>query len=311
MSVLANTTIGELNSVATQRPLYMTLSNNKIDDVIGDLVRSNITALPVWNKDKKQFVGEVDSFDILDAVVFPKDSSDVGIVDSYGDGTVQDLLYLKYLPLLAQEHVDGQGMLVFEPTESVLTVSRALGFRHRCLVRQEHASVNLQHRMITQSDLVNFLFTHRSKLNAKQQALMGTRLDNCGLANPAGSRAVVTIKEDVSAAAAFRLLKNEKVSAVAVVNQNGEIVGNISASNIRGTDPRLVIEALRLPVIKFLEATGRRFHPVTTTAIDSLESVVQKVVSARIHRVWVVNSAQEPIGVVALSDILRVITEAE
>lgn len=276
----------------------------------GDLLRSNITALPVWNKEKKQFVGEIDSFDILDAMVLGKEDSDVGIVDNFGDGTVQDLLYLKYLPLVAHEHPDN-GLAVFNPTESVESVVKTLKWRHRCLVRQENASLNLQHRMITQSDLINYLFTHRAELAAGQQAVLKTRIDNAGLANPTGSPYIITCPEDMSALDAFRLLKKSKVSALAIVNGRGELVGNLSASNIRGTDPRLILEALKLPVIKFLEATGRRFHPVTAVTTDNVESVLQRIVAARIHRVWVVNSAFAPIGVISLGDLLGQIVDAK
>jgi CBS domain-containing protein len=274
-------------------------------------LRSNITALPVWNKEKKQFVGEIDSFDILDGMVLSKEDSDVGIVDNFGDGTVQDLLYLKYLPLVSQEHPDSDGLAVFNPTESVESVVRTLKWRHRCLVRQDHASLNLQHRMITQSDLINYIFTHRGELSPAQQTLLKTRLDNCGLANPAGSPYVITCPEDLNAFDAFRLLKKSKVSALAIVNARGELVGNLSASNIRGTDPRLILDALKLPVIKFLEATGRRFHPVTAVPTDNVESVIQRIVAARIHRVWIVNSAFAPIGVISLGDLLGQIVEAK
>ena len=54
------------------------------------------------------------------------EDSDVGIVDNFGDGTVQDLLYLKYLPLVSQEHPDSDGLAVFNPTESVESVVRTL-----------------------------------------------------------------------------------------------------------------------------------------------------------------------------------------
>lgn len=48
-----------------------------------------------------------------------------------------------------------------------------------------------------------------------------------------GTKPVVTIEENEMAIKAFKVMKEQKVSAVAVVNKDGNLVGTISVNDLK------------------------------------------------------------------------------
>jgi CBS domain-containing protein len=68
------------------------------------------------------------------------------------------------------------------------------------------------------------------------------------------AKKVIAIPETFSAIAAFRLLYIHRVSAAPIVDHQGRIVGNLSASDLRGIiATRESLEALLKPVFQYLE----------------------------------------------------------
>ena len=119
------------------------------------------------------------------------------------------------------------------------------------------------------------------------------------------------------------------MSAIAVVDEiSNELVGNLSASDLRGLTNE-TFKIVRTPVLSFLKKqVGKRgscFYSIglncycclhkqrgeeavvnKCTGEDSLESVINTIVSHRHHRVWVVDSKNRPIGVISLTDICKI-----
>jgi CBS domain containing-hemolysin-like protein len=82
---------------------------------------------------------------------------------------------------------------------------------------------------------------------------------------------------------------------------------NVDLTAIDGSS----LEKLCSNVLEFLdygyEGKGHP-QPVTVESTDTLAAAVSKMINAKVHRVWVVDSAKRPTGVVTMSDVLRAIT---
>lgn len=89
------------------------------------------------------------------------------------------------------------------------------------------------------------------------------------------------------------------------MDDHGTLVANLSASDLRGISESN-LKLLTKPVLEFLKlmGNGKVAHPVVVSSRDTIESILYKVYTSKVHRVWVVDSAQRPIGVVALGDII-------
>jgi CBS domain-containing protein len=49
----------------------------------------------------------------------------------------------------------------------------------------------------------------------------------------------------------------------------------------------------------------RSLHPLTVHRHDPLEETIYKMVATRVHRLWVVDDSNRPIGTVSTTDLMR------
>ncbi|KAJ3190932.1 hypothetical protein HK101_008243 [Irineochytrium annulatum] len=125
-------------------------------------------------------------------------------------------------------------------------------------------------------------------------------------------RRVIAVRESVSALAAMRTMYMNRVSAVAVINERGCLVANLSASDLRGVvADRQSLAALTLPVFDFLEKHSHRQGDQIAAdqlrvagMLDPLGKVATAALASRVHRIWIVDAEDRPRGVVSFSDML-------
>lgn len=156
--------------------------------------------------------------------------------------------------------------------------------------------------IVTQSALVQTLFANLDRFATVGKATLG----NLGLAAPA---VVFSVNTDDTLRAAFHLIREHDISAVPVIDKaTGVIRGNVSARDARllvGSSK--VYKVLNMPVRAYLDVVseGAENSAVTVTADDTMEEVIKRLVRARIHRVYVVDSRQRIVRVLSLRNILR------
>ena len=98
------------------------------------------------------------------------------------------------------------------------------------------------------------------------------------------------------------MLQDQKINGIGVVDDDGVLVGTLSVSDIQlGVGEFLPL--LNIPVKNIL-ATFPRRALVTCTASESLLTVMEKLVKAGVHRIFVIDGERKPIGVVTNTDIL-------
>lgn len=65
-----------------------------------------------------------------------------------------------------------------------------------------------------------------------------------------------------------------------------------------------------LPVLQFLKQGGMSYFPVAScTMSTTLNFVLLNLMGLRVHRLWVVDENQCPIGVISLTDVMKVIID--
>ena len=204
--------------------------------------------------------------------------------------------------------------------------------------------------IVCQSDLVMYLHTNRSLIYPE---FMGTSLADLGLGRSALSRRVegatasdqktvssygiVSVTPSTTCIDAFRVMRNNSVSAVAIVSEKeGKLLGAFSETDISYfADPDFAM-ALGLSVSQFLflrhNASPKITHGVFAGADafdaalqnalydswrvyckleDKLEDVLELMSTGAVHRIWVVDDERKPIGCVSLVDILALFQQWE
>ncbi len=149
----------------------------------------------------------------------------------------------------------------------------------------------------TQTDVVRLIHEHIGLFPNAQK-----RIKELGFA----FKPVITVTPDISAFEAYKKLATEKKGGLAVVKFNGEVVGNISASDLKRIRGDLAgIRSLRLPVGEYL-GLNEADNPLCITGETTLEEVIAKLVMGHRHRVFVVDPGTKvPLGIVSLTDIIE------
>eukprot|EP01123_Difflugia_compressa_P007610 TRINITY_DN2069_c1_g1_i1.p1 TRINITY_DN2069_c1_g1~~TRINITY_DN2069_c1_g1_i1.p1 ORF type:complete len:315 (-),score=54.57 TRINITY_DN2069_c1_g1_i1:172-1053(-) len=291
--MLAGTTAGTL--VADKTYTFTVLSTESIESVLGKLAIHDLLSLPVIDATTHQIVGMVSILDLLVFLCwgpyFESTTTDVNEATTWKnlDRPISHLLGLT---------AEGRKLWIAEATMPLSSLLEPFGKGlHRVLVPQKDDEGKHTHRVLSQSDVVAYLFKHREEV----ADLLSKTLNELAIQ----PKPVVSITTATSALEGFKTMTLDKVPAVAIL-ENGKIVGNLSASDLRGITGRRLKKTV-LPVRQFLECIhGSLRDPITISLNDTLARAMELLVTQEVHRLWIVNEKNEPIGCISLTDVIRV-----
>lgn len=171
--------------------------------------------------------------------------------------------------------------------------------------------------IITQSDVLKFLNHHQKEVGD----CLNKTIEALGMYNPV--RGVVTITEDVLAMEAFHMMYQKNLSCLGIVDKDGKLTGNVSASDLRGlvtqnfsslsrtvTDFLKISKALSRPYATVLNARLNDLRTLCVKKGSTFKQLLDMICKNRVHRVYVVNEKFSPIGLITLSDVISVLSKA-
>lgn len=170
--------------------------------------------------------------------------------------------------------------------------------------------------VFSQSDLVRFINKHADRLGPLAQASL-TEL-GLGCSSGLGSgRGLVCVTDCTPAIEAFFKMRKEGVSALAVLSGEGALSGCLSPSDLRGLT-EATLPLLALPCGQFVQRM-REYRGEPDLAGGAVQcpptacfgEVIAQLCQRRVHRVFVVEEAARPVGVVTLTDVIRVVVSPE
>lgn len=167
---------------------------------------------------------------------------------------------------------------------------------------------------ITQSDIVRFLYNHMDEF----KDVSAKNIENLGLYDP--KKPVVTVTAKSNTATAFQTMFKENIGCVAVVDECGALVGNLSSSDLRGMSTN-EFALLDTPVGVFLKIGNPKWRKQSEVVLNAalikartltikktanLQWLLSLVAESRAHSCYIVDQNLRPIGIITLTDILRV-----
>mmetsp|Transcript_33227 Transcript_33227/g.61191 ORF Transcript_33227/g.61191 Transcript_33227/m.61191 type:complete len:349 (-) Transcript_33227:170-1216(-) len=313
---------------ATDKKVVELNSNDETIEAAKTLWEHNILGAPVWDESKGKYVGFFDMRDILSAVISVM--TEAGAEEGGGGGE-KGALFSKYNERMVRElsalggdeaknakceegkdipHVSylaARNPFVHVGPDSTLEeMCRALAERkcHRVPILNGDGGGKCQ-GIVSQSALVKFL----SK-NVDKDDLQET-LDEAGLPY---RKDVVSVLEDASATDAFRLLDSHRLSGIAVIDEEGKLVGNTSARDIKLAALDEGRTSLKdTDILSYLarvrQSTASKKERYPSCHVHAKDSTVGHVVhllaKTGYHRVFVVDEDIKPVGVISVADILK------
>jgi len=291
-------------------PIITVDANASVSDAITALSTYRIQSAPVKEGDK--MIGLVDVMDIVAFAVkayreLPSEPSTaqnwyIALVNMSQFGTaklattrIKDIMNLSGTnPAIGITYTAN----VYELTKYVL----ANGV-HRVPILDENNTVM---GMLSQSDILKFVCSEIENLGKLAKLTLEQ------LQFQIGVRFVVKVTTDSPVIKALELMDSAHVTAVAVVDSNdsNNLVANLSASDIKGLQTNL-FSTLTLPIYQYFALNSGMFKPVMTCKLSStIETIVLKLIMFRMHRLWVIDDKDTPIGVITLTDVMKLLAKA-
>lgn len=173
---------------------------------------------------------------------------------------------------------------------SLLSVEKA----HRVLVQESASGLVL----LSQMDLIRFFQANNHHIGS---ALLDLSVDKI---KSSGIRASLNYKS-TAAEAFLKLAADDTVSALPIVDDNNDLIGEISAQDLRGLN-RNRWDSLMKPVVMYLKAShGDLYAPLTCHDRFTLSQIMSAFVLRKTHRLWWMDyETGELKGVITLTDIL-------
>jgi len=268
-----------------------------MEDSIGKamelLAQHGITSAPVWDASANAFVGFVDTLDLAMFVSYlyyenfqrhphlydPKELSQRFAIP------VKDVINAsKRDPFWTIDEDETVGFLV----ENFLKIGI-----HRVPVVRNGQLMGI----VSQSDVIRLLARNLPLITHEtSKTLQELGLDQFP---------VVTVKNDASLIEAFNTILQMDISGLAVVDfRHGQILNNLSASDLKGVTQQNFFK-LEAQLHQIFALTPNKKPPVTCIARNTLAEVIEQVNKTGVHRVYIVDQQNKPVGVLSLTDIIR------
>jgi len=170
---------------------------------------------------------------------------------------------------------------------------------HRVLViNDDGIPINI----ITQMDIMNWCVKHPNYIP--------TNVSHFPVGHIMTTNAVC-VKLSDNVFDAFKLCLNMKLSGIGVVDEKGNLQANLSVSMLKFLTPENFYVLLRSSVKKFLEETGGMLSrlPKTLNYSATIDTAIKSMHNNHVHRIYVVDHNNKPVGVVSVSDIVKLIAK--
>ncbi|GFP88956.1 snf1-related protein kinase regulatory subunit gamma-like pv42a [Phtheirospermum japonicum] len=170
------------------------------------------------------------------------------------------------------------------------------------------------YRMVTQMDLLNFLKAHQHEL----RDILERPVSGIG----AVSDIVFGVSDKTNVIEAIKCMNGASLNAVPILESTNDIVedhgqlisgkdrklvATFSTTDLRGCPMPLLQSCLHLNVMDFINRLSNSTKDLVTCRTESLlGEVLDKVVNNHVHRAWVVDELGLLVGLISLTDIIRV-----
>jgi CBS domain-containing protein len=294
-----------LDLAEKQQTLVFCHKNETVKDVISKIGEHRISSVPVVDKDN-HFVGMVDMLDLLTfaggkmGIKCPDPPTSQRAGKEFLNKTIEDLM-----------NVSGRNQIHWLPANAPLQDLLHLLSKpdvHRVLLRNEKGEFC---SFVTQSQMLQYLNDNKQQfdsiMNQTVKDLWNIRLKH-----------VETIHCDKFVIDALVQLIQNRISGIAVVNSQGQIVGHISASDLKRMDvqnPYQLCYDIYESIKNFMNLSEDKqkpqnaklphFEPVIVKEDARVGELVSLMVAKKIHRVFVVDDGGKPVGEISLCDIIQ------
>eukprot|EP00013_Stygamoeba_regulata_P026284 CAMPEP_0177660790 /NCGR_PEP_ID=MMETSP0447-20121125/18258_1 /TAXON_ID=0 /ORGANISM="Stygamoeba regulata, Strain BSH-02190019" /LENGTH=310 /DNA_ID=CAMNT_0019165939 /DNA_START=32 /DNA_END=964 /DNA_ORIENTATION=+ len=285
------------SNIATH-PLLVGAGNDSLADLLELMISNSVTSLPIFDEGKQKFIGMVDNISIVGH--FAKGFSNIPEEnrEEYFKNFNFHGAKIKDIPELL--HCESAGT-VSEESSLFEVMDMLKSFRRVYLEDSEGNAKSVVSQKILLNHLHKRLAQHPLPCLEKPLSAM---VDCSGQ--------VVFIREDSTALDAYRLMWDEKVSGVPILDNDNHILSNLSSGDLRAcrwNSGFLEFSALLMNAVDFLRVSRSHDMNVKAPSIacsvsTPLAQAITKLVATKVHRLYIKAENSGLAGVLSLTDVL-------
>jgi len=303
LEAIAKYKVSDLPGV--QREVVVISSNDSLEEGFSKLSAANILSAPVLSEETHKYTGFLDMRDLVSSVVFIAEQASSPATKTLADlfvnakwvGGAFSVTYLsRRNPYKSVKLSDPLTKVV----ELLANRSGATKLKRVAIVDDADKVIGI----VSQTTLVAFL----GKEIAAHHVHSAKTVTELNL----GSAPVVALAESQPALEAFRIMDAKRITGLAIVSDNGRLVGNISARDLKLFVKHIDFDRLLQPVGEFIKDLRMSAVDISTPTItvfpnSSFDLVVGKLAATKVHRIFVTDDEAHfrPVRVVSLVDVLH------
>eukprot|EP01120_Amphizonella_sp_Union-15-10_P006058 TRINITY_DN1881_c0_g1_i1.p1 TRINITY_DN1881_c0_g1~~TRINITY_DN1881_c0_g1_i1.p1 ORF type:complete len:348 (-),score=70.03 TRINITY_DN1881_c0_g1_i1:79-1065(-) len=281
----------KLSELTTSYPkLVYCTTEDTLSVVLEKLLEHQILSLPVYNPPQRLFVSFIDLVDICYHFLqlLEKHTEPKAIFEKLRNSSVKSIS-------------DVSGRNPFNGLESSATLKVAINFMikyniYRIPILDSDGELRT---LLTQTSVIKYVSPFLSKTSLGQSTIESLKL---------GFKPVFKISIQDPISNAFKLITTERVSGVAIVDQD-QYVGSLSVSDLRLLGYNLhLFEKLFLKVEEFIKLVPESTHDaIQIPPSITFSELCHTFERSGVHRAFIVDDAKKILGVVSLSDLIRLL----
>lgn len=257
------------------------------------LVANGVRAAPLWESKKQSFVGMLTITDFINILHRYYKSPMVQIYE------LEEHKIETWRELYLQETF--KPLVNISPDASLLDAVNSLikNKIHRLPVIDPISGNALY--ILTHKRILKFLQLFMSDM--PKPAFMKQSLDALGIGT---YHNIAFIHPDTPIIRALSVFVERRVSALPVVDESGKVVDIYSKFDVINLAAEKTYNNLDITVTQALQHRSQYFEGVVKCSkLEILETIVDRIVRAEVHRLVVVNEEDSIVGIISLSDILQ------
>ena len=256
------------------------------------LVHNSMRAAPVWDSESQQFVGMLTVTDFINILRFYYKSPFVHMyqVEEHRIQTWRELQASEPRPYLVS----------IDPMQSLHQAVRHLIEHkiHRLAVMDSETGNAIY--IITHKRLLHFL--HENFRGQTMPQFMMKTIKELSIGT---FQNIAMIQEDTPVIVALNVFTERRVSALPIVDEQGRVVDIYAKFDVMNLAAERTYNNLDIPVKEALQHRSWFEGVHTCTPMDSLQTVVDRIVEKQVHRLVIVDTEKHLVGIISLSDILN------
>ncbi|KAM3822784.1 5'-AMP-activated protein kinase subunit gamma-2 isoform 2-T2 [Vipera latastei] len=242
------------------------------------LVANGVRAAPLWESKKQSFVGMLTITDFINILHRYYKSPMVQIYE------LEEHKIETWRELYLQE--------TFKPLVNISPDAR--------LPVIDPVSGNALY-ILTHKRILKFLQLFVSEM--PKPAFMKKNLDELGIGT---YHNIAFIHPNTPIIKALNIFVDRRISALPVVDESGKVVDIYSKFDVINLAAEKTYNNLDITVTQALQHRSQYFEGVVKcNKLETLETIVDRIVKAEVHRLVVVNETDTIVGIISLSDILQ------